>query len=164
MDCVEKLIKKDMLDPINSARLKDSDIIPLQRVKFGSDSILIFAWTQGLELMPIKWLSYRSRSVILCSDFEMICNVLRCEIIYDWSEQSIDVQCVGNCSGSITIHYYYYGVIIFTHLLNEMREIIISLLFQGCLWIFWVRFRSQSEERRTSHDVITTTCVLWTWT
>ncbi len=44
MDCVEKLIKKDMLDPINSARLKDSDIIPLQRVKFGSDSILIFAW------------------------------------------------------------------------------------------------------------------------
>ena len=31
MDCVEKLIKKDMLCPFTGAKLKDSDIIPLQR-------------------------------------------------------------------------------------------------------------------------------------
>ena len=31
-ECVEKLIKKDMLDPINSQALKSSDIITLQRV------------------------------------------------------------------------------------------------------------------------------------
>lgn len=32
MECVEKLIKKDMLNPITSAKLKEKDIIPLQRV------------------------------------------------------------------------------------------------------------------------------------
>lgn len=32
MESVEKLIKKDMLNPITSARLRDKDIIPLQRV------------------------------------------------------------------------------------------------------------------------------------
>ncbi len=37
MECVEKLIKKDMLDPINSQPLKDADIIPLQRAS-------VFTW------------------------------------------------------------------------------------------------------------------------
>ena len=32
MECVEKLIKKDMLCPITGQKLKDSDIIPLFRV------------------------------------------------------------------------------------------------------------------------------------
>jgi len=31
MECIEKLIKKDMLDPINGQKLKEEDIIPLQR-------------------------------------------------------------------------------------------------------------------------------------
>ncbi|XP_074659970.1 nitric oxide synthase-interacting protein-like [Tubulanus polymorphus] len=31
MECVEKLIKKDMLDPFNSKKMTDKDIIPLQR-------------------------------------------------------------------------------------------------------------------------------------
>ncbi|XP_014676718.1 PREDICTED: nitric oxide synthase-interacting protein-like [Priapulus caudatus] len=31
MECVEKLIKKDMIDPTNGAKLKENDIIPLQR-------------------------------------------------------------------------------------------------------------------------------------
>ena len=31
MECVEKLIKKDMLDPINGRKITDEDIIPLQR-------------------------------------------------------------------------------------------------------------------------------------
>lgn len=31
MDCVEKLIKKDMLDPINGKQMTEKDIIPLQR-------------------------------------------------------------------------------------------------------------------------------------
>lgn len=31
MDCIEKLIKKDMLCPFTGAKLKESDIIPLQR-------------------------------------------------------------------------------------------------------------------------------------
>lgn len=30
MECVEKLIKKDMLDPINGKQMKEKDIIPLQ--------------------------------------------------------------------------------------------------------------------------------------
>lgn len=30
LDCVEKLLKKDMLDPINSKPMKESDIIPLK--------------------------------------------------------------------------------------------------------------------------------------
>lgn len=32
MECVEKLIKPDMRNPISGAKLKDKDIIPLQRV------------------------------------------------------------------------------------------------------------------------------------
>lgn len=31
MECVEKLIKKDMQHPLTSLPLKDKDIIPLQR-------------------------------------------------------------------------------------------------------------------------------------
>ncbi|KAH3727663.1 nitric oxide synthase-interacting protein-like [Dreissena polymorpha] len=31
LDCVEKLIKKDMLDPINGKKMTEKDIIPLQR-------------------------------------------------------------------------------------------------------------------------------------
>lgn len=31
MECIEKLIKKDMIDPTNGMKLKDEDIIPLQR-------------------------------------------------------------------------------------------------------------------------------------
>ena len=33
MECVEKLIKKDMLDPINGKKMKEKDIIPLQMVR-----------------------------------------------------------------------------------------------------------------------------------
>ena len=32
MECVEKIIKKDMVDPTNSKKMTDKDIIPLQRV------------------------------------------------------------------------------------------------------------------------------------
>lgn len=31
-ECVEKLIKKDMIDPVSGDKLTDRDIIPLQRV------------------------------------------------------------------------------------------------------------------------------------
>ena len=33
MECVEKLIRKDMLDPINGKHMKDKDIIQLERVR-----------------------------------------------------------------------------------------------------------------------------------
>ena len=33
MECVEKLIKKDMINPLSGATLKESDIIPLQKVR-----------------------------------------------------------------------------------------------------------------------------------
>jgi hypothetical protein len=33
MECVEKLIKKDMIDPTNGAPLTDKDILVLQRVR-----------------------------------------------------------------------------------------------------------------------------------
>lgn len=32
MECVEKLIWKDMIDPVTGDKLKEKDIIPLQRV------------------------------------------------------------------------------------------------------------------------------------
>lgn len=32
MECFEKLIKKDMIHPLTSTKLKEKDIIPLQRV------------------------------------------------------------------------------------------------------------------------------------
>ena len=32
MECIEKIIKKDMRDPICGKPLKEKDIIPLQRV------------------------------------------------------------------------------------------------------------------------------------
>ncbi len=32
-ECVEKLIRKDMIDPINGKPLTESDIISIQRVK-----------------------------------------------------------------------------------------------------------------------------------
>lgn len=32
-ECVEKLIKKDMSDPVTGDKLSDKDIIPLQRVR-----------------------------------------------------------------------------------------------------------------------------------
>ena len=35
MECVEKLIKPDMLNPLTGAKLRDKDIIPLQRVGDG---------------------------------------------------------------------------------------------------------------------------------
>lgn len=31
-ECVEKLIRKDMMDPVTGDKLSDRDIIPLQRV------------------------------------------------------------------------------------------------------------------------------------
>ena len=33
MECVEKIIKKDMVDPINSQKMTEQDIIPMQRVR-----------------------------------------------------------------------------------------------------------------------------------
>lgn len=32
-ECVDKLIKKDMIDPVSGAKLSEKDIIPLQRVR-----------------------------------------------------------------------------------------------------------------------------------
>ena len=32
LECVEKLIRKDMVDPVNGEKLTDRDIIVLQRV------------------------------------------------------------------------------------------------------------------------------------
>ena len=37
-ECVEKIIRKDMIDPINNKRLKESDLIPLQRGGTGFSS------------------------------------------------------------------------------------------------------------------------------
>ena len=33
-ECVDKIIKIDMIDPISGAKLTDSDIIPVQRVRY----------------------------------------------------------------------------------------------------------------------------------
>lgn len=34
MECVEKIIKKDMIHPLTSEKIAESDIIPLQRVGY----------------------------------------------------------------------------------------------------------------------------------
>ena len=36
LECVEKLIKKDMVDPVNGEKLTEKDIIVLQRVRVTS--------------------------------------------------------------------------------------------------------------------------------
>lgn len=36
LECVEKLIRKDMVDPVNGEKLTDRDIIVLQRVSRAS--------------------------------------------------------------------------------------------------------------------------------
>lgn len=43
LDCVEKLLKKDMLDPINNKLMKDSDIIQLK------------VWLLQIKLELIFW-------------------------------------------------------------------------------------------------------------
>ena len=56
MECVEKLIKPDMRNPISGAKLRDKDIIPLQRVctvpavitplyKQTTTNIFIYSWS-----------------------------------------------------------------------------------------------------------------------
>lgn len=45
-ECVEKLIKKDMIDPVTGDKLSDKDIIPLQRVCVyfcGVDCFFVFS-------------------------------------------------------------------------------------------------------------------------
>lgn len=39
MECVEKLIKKDMIDPTNGKSLAENDIIPLQRASVSSEKL-----------------------------------------------------------------------------------------------------------------------------
>ena len=41
MECVEKIIKKDMVDPTNGKKLTDKDIILLQRVRILIITIII---------------------------------------------------------------------------------------------------------------------------
>ena len=46
MECVEKLIRKDMLDPINGKHMKDKDIIQLERVrKYGPQHEKTCLWS-----------------------------------------------------------------------------------------------------------------------
>lgn len=40
MECVEKLIRKDMIHPLTDRKLKDKDIIPLQRVSKGIGTLI----------------------------------------------------------------------------------------------------------------------------
>uniref|UniRef100_A0A1A9WBN3 Nitric oxide synthase-interacting protein homolog n=1 Tax=Glossina brevipalpis TaxID=37001 RepID=A0A1A9WBN3_9MUSC len=51
MECVEKLVKKDMLHPLNNQKLKDKDIIPLQRG--GTGYALTNAGLEAKEKRPM---------------------------------------------------------------------------------------------------------------
>uniref|UniRef100_A0A1A9V5R3 Nitric oxide synthase-interacting protein homolog n=1 Tax=Glossina austeni TaxID=7395 RepID=A0A1A9V5R3_GLOAU len=51
MECVEKLIKKDMIHPLNNEKLKDKDIIPLQRG--GTGYALTNAGLEAKEKRPM---------------------------------------------------------------------------------------------------------------
>lgn len=42
MDCVEKIIRKDMIDPLNGKSMKNTDIIELQRGGTGKCLLVIF--------------------------------------------------------------------------------------------------------------------------
>lgn len=48
LECVEKLIRKDMVDPVNGEKLTDRDIIVLQRVSRAPPSVPL----QGPTLSP----------------------------------------------------------------------------------------------------------------
>ena len=48
MDCIEKIIRKDMMDPLSGKRLKEKDIIPLRRGGTG------YASTNDLEAKTSK--------------------------------------------------------------------------------------------------------------
>ena len=56
MDCVEKLIKKDMLDPINSKKMTEKDIIVLQRVSNHSNHV--FYMTERKKILHSNNISF----------------------------------------------------------------------------------------------------------
>lgn len=62
MECVEKLIKKDMMDPMTGDKLSDRDIIPLQRVSVGVLGSVL-RWTVCLRVIRIRTVPVTS----LCS-------------------------------------------------------------------------------------------------
>jgi len=53
IDCVEKLLKKDMLDPINTKKMTDKDIIPLQKgaTGFSDGGVDLKAKIHGAAIM-----------------------------------------------------------------------------------------------------------------
>lgn len=61
MECVEKLIKKDMIHPLTSTKLKEKDIIPLQRVSL----IVIFYTIFELTIFGFLHCFYRVELDIL---------------------------------------------------------------------------------------------------
>lgn len=52
MECVEKLIKKDMIHPLTSIKLKEKDIIPLQRVSIIDLHQSIVTFIYSLSIFP----------------------------------------------------------------------------------------------------------------
>lgn len=54
LECVEKLIKKDMVDPMNGEKLTDKDIIVLQRVRLTIKAHVLWASKAGIGPIHLK--------------------------------------------------------------------------------------------------------------
>lgn len=51
VECIEKIIKKDWIHPLTSQKLKESDIIYLQRVSWNNVSIFLILVIQNLIIV-----------------------------------------------------------------------------------------------------------------
>jgi len=63
LECVEKLIKKDMLDPVSGEQLSDRDIIPMQRVRREPIGILLHVLNNTRCLVLVVWRRGQRRRV-----------------------------------------------------------------------------------------------------
>lgn len=56
MECVEKLIWKDMVDPVSGEKLKEKDIIPMQRVcNISAKEMLMHSKYAQVMLQWLNW-------------------------------------------------------------------------------------------------------------
>jgi hypothetical protein len=68
MECVEKIVKKDMIDPTNGKKMTEKDIIVLQRVRFLLNNEVNFSLyysCDGSNIVLVNRHLYRSSSYIV---------------------------------------------------------------------------------------------------
>jgi len=77
MECIEKIIKKDMIDPINSKKLTDKDIIPLQRVC----NVVMTVYTTKLTYLYIMFVHINTYHLEISPSRQAIFNRIRVQCL-----------------------------------------------------------------------------------